>query len=56
MCLSAVSKRISPPGGGAIGGRQGQVELERYAGACHEPPHPQPEEPAVCAVDGTAGS
>ena len=35
---------------------QGQVELQRGAGACGEPPHPQPEEPAVCAVDGTAGS
>lgn len=56
MCLSAVSKRISPPGGGAMVGSQGQVELERCAGACREPPRPQPEEPAVCAVDGTAGS
>lgn len=48
MCLlSAVSKRTGPPGG-CCGWEQGQVELQQGAGACREPLHPQPEEPAVC--------
>lgn len=54
-CCQQSPRGPGPPGDAVVGSRA-RWDCSRVLGPAVNLFYPQPEEPAVCAVDGTAGS